>query len=69
MPTTTQKSLSELGVGSNSKVSINSDGETIIYNIDDNEPIVVETGLGTSRVGFRLNANATLTFKDFEINQ
>ncbi|WP_458456067.1 hypothetical protein [Methanobrevibacter sp.] len=65
-----QKHLStDLNLRNNNHIIINSDAETVIWDVDDELVVTDEVALGTSRIGFRLNANASVTFKNFNIEQ
>ena len=61
--------LNDLGLTTNNHIIVNSDAETVIWDVDGEVVKTNETALSTSRIGFRLNAGASLTFKNFSIEQ
>lgn len=61
--------ITGLGVTNGSHIILTSDGETVTWEVDGNVVITDNVALGQSRIGFRLNPNATLAFKNFTIEQ
>ena len=61
----------DLNITANQHIIINSDGETVIFDVEGTDEVekTYETALATSRIGFRVNANSSVTFKNFKIEQ
>lgn len=59
----------DLELTQNNHIIVSSDGETIIWDVDGTVKKTDESALTTSRIGFRLNAGASVTFKNFSVEQ